>query len=87
MSLDDAVHKHFDALEYKTADQVFKTLKPVWHDTLHSYFSQAEHGDSPRKRKEGLEQYKLYLEARKYDIGEPLYSMYCNYYLCLKDRV
>ena len=85
MSLDDIIgHVHYDPLEYHTADDVFKALSPHLRSKLQRLFHKAEHHKFKERRPYYLEKYAELVEEKKKYLGEPLYSMYRNMYLCLK---
>ena len=84
MTLENIVHKHYKPIEYKTAMRVFNELEPNKKSFLDYNIYKAEHSKYKYQKEEGFKQVEYYLSSHKYDLGDTIYSMYCNIYLSLK---
>ena len=84
MSIDTLVEWHYTPNEYRIAQEIFKKLQPEWFTDLNCYIHLATMSKKPDDRKYGMIQLHNYVISHCSDLGETLYHMYANIYMCIK---
>ena len=78
-------HIHYEPLEYKAGMQVFGEIMPDTKETLDSLVHSIEYGEEKSTQRLNLDLLKDYCHEHRHEIGDTIFHMYMNYYICLEN--